>query len=209
MNKDEAKELYRAETRRYGEIISYVIDNTITLDKYLLNSQSFGRILLFPWDDWGLFNYIYQNKLLNPSNKLCAMRLVDVATRYSEYLVAPDRNKYSDINKYSDNDDDSTTHTFQIERLKNQILEKGYFDEGKHLLIFEPDAKDKFYLVDAYHRLIAYQDLIRNSKIKYNSLNCIVGEVKDVVTLLGRLNLLGKELRMQWKRKIMGRCINI
>jgi hypothetical protein len=200
MNKDEAKELFRAETRRVGEIISYVIDNTITLDKYLLNSQSFDEILLFPWDDWGLFNYIYQNRLLNSFNKLCAMRLVDVATRYSEYLVAPDRNKYPDINKYSDNYDGSITHTFQIEGLKSQILEEGYLDEGKHLLIFEPNTKDKFYLIDAYHRLIAYQDLIQNGKIRYNSLNCILGEVKDVVMLLGRFNLLGKELWMQYKR---------
>ena len=186
INKEEAKKRFYTEKRTYP-FIAHIIDSSIALDERTIDLESFNSIMLFPWNDWGVFNYMHQNDLLNSSNKLCTVKLIDAVSNYNAYLVAPNHDNYYDTL-------DQSTHTLHIEHLKKEIAERGYVDEGKHLLIRETDAEERLYAIDSQHRLIAYEDLIQKAVVKYVPLRCVIGKVEDIIKLVGRYNLLGKEL---------------
>jgi len=158
-------------------IIGRAFSTSVNFYRKELDSDEFKGLFLLPWDDWSLFQYFSHSGLLNPSNRLCSIRLTDAVSQYP-------------------NSDKNDEHTKKIETLKESILQNGYVDDFKSYAIFETAKPDDLYLVDGYHRVLAYQNLIGAGKVNYAKISFILGEVKSIEDTLGHFNRIrGNERR--------------
>ena len=163
ISKDDAKKIFGNIPNTKPFVLS-VIDHSQKV--YTNTLGNFDNVLGFPWKDWELFHHLKEENLLSNTNKLCAMPLREIASNYIRILP-------SDI------------HTYRIERLKSGIVANGYSDSGDHLLVFEKDAPNKYYINDGMHRFIAYESLILLEKTTYtNPLKCVYAEVIDINNVL-------------------------
>ncbi len=172
LKKEYVYNLYGKESKEAKDrFMGRVINNSKRLCRCDLDSNSFGNILLFPWKHWSLFSYLNDKGLLNSSNKLCATPLKEVVAYYDDVTV-------------------KDSHMDKIERIKRSMLKrKGYIDNLKNLAVFEAARPKTLYVIDGYHRIIAYQHLIKSGKLKYKAMSFIAGEVKDIKAI-GRFNIL-------------------
>ncbi|MCL5100582.1 MAG: DUF5081 family protein [Candidatus Marsarchaeota archaeon] len=177
IEKDEAKAIFRDIPNTKSFVLS-AIDHSQRVYTGTINYDTFVNVLGFPWKDWKLFSHLKEEELLTNANKLSSMRLKEIASNYNRILphICTDG------------------QTYRIEDLKSKISSKGYIDNGDHLLIFERDTPDRFYINDGMHRFIAYESLIQSEKAIYiQPLKCVYAEVIDIHDALRneRFNVVG------------------
>jgi hypothetical protein len=161
-------ELNRGEAAAFGLITNNITKAAFYTSKkfYIeeLNPQKLDKVLLVPWNDWSIFEYLKDNKLLNSNKKLCAKELIKVNSIYPKA-------KEDDHKRYIEQIEDSIKH--------NRLVNLYPF------AIFEHENLEDLYLVDGYHRLIAYKNIERIESIKF-----VLGEVENIEQSIGHFNRL-------------------
>lgn len=151
--------------------VERVRKETNTFYEGYLTKDGFNELLVCPWDDWKFFRYIKEKNFSDVSYNKSGLNLICVMNHYDDYLKNYN-NDASDKN-YSNR---NSTHRDTIEYFENEFI-NGKNHDGNILILLEAENRNKLYLIDGYHRLIALAHLIVNRKTSYSPLRCVFGEI--------------------------------
>ena len=169
VTKEKFEMIYGSQSKEYKDkFMSGLVIKSNKMFIKLLNYEEFQNIMLFPFKRQPTFLYMHQLGLLNKDNKLSSTKLVDATKIYKGNFVIDE----------------------EIRKITEEIkTNKDFIYRNKYMLIYESSKPETLYLIDGYHRMMAYETLILRKEIKYKTVSCILLEL-DNIKQIGILHTL-------------------